>query len=344
VTALIRIAVIGAGVIGHRHIERVRSEPEAELAAIVDPAPAAEALARSLNVPWAHDLESLLRGGKPDAAIIATPNQLHVQGALACVDAGIPVLLEKPVADNLADAMRLTEAAEAAGIPILIGHHRRHSTLIQQAKSIIDTGRLGRITAVNALSWFLKPPQYFDVAWRREPGGGPVLINLIHVIDDLRNLVGEIERVQAVESNNVRGFAVEDTAVVLLGFANGALGTVTLSDTIAAPWSWEMTSAESTTFPATGEPCYFIGGTEGSLSVPQLDRWYYGETKNWAAPISCDRCIAPRQDPLVRQLQHFCVVARGRETPLIDAREGTRTLAATLAIKESARLGKTVRL
>ncbi len=116
-TAPVRIAVIGAGTIGRRHIERVRSEPEAELAAIVDPAPPAQALARSFQVPWFADLASLLCAGKPDAAIIATPNQLHVAGALACVAAGIPMLLEKPVADDVAEAIRLTEAAEAAGVP-----------------------------------------------------------------------------------------------------------------------------------------------------------------------------------------------------------------------------------
>jgi predicted dehydrogenase len=345
VTKPLRIAVVGAGLIGQQHIARIAREPQAKLAAIVDPAASAKALADSLGVPWAAELDSVLAGSnRPDAAVIATPNQLHVAGALACVTAGVPVLLEKPVADDVASAMQLVDAAEAAGVPILIGHHRRHSAHIREAKRIIESGQLGRITAVNALCWFLKPPDYFAVAWRREKGAGPVLLNLIHVIDDLRDLMGEITSVQAVQSNAVRGFAVEDTAVALLGFANGALGTVSLSDTIAAPWSWEMTAAEAKVFPPTGEPCYWIGGTTGSLTVPRLDHWHYAETQSWVAPIANSRRILPEQDPLVLQLQHFCEVAQGRARPVIDAREGTRTLAATLALTQSAESGDTIRL
>ena len=96
--------------------------------------------------------------------------------------------------------MRLVEAAEAAGVPILVGHHRRHSPLIQRARAIVASGRLGRITAVTGLCLYRKPDHgYFDGAnaWRREPGGGVILINLVHVVDDLRNLCGEITEVQA---------------------------------------------------------------------------------------------------------------------------------------------------
>ncbi len=171
-----------------------------------------------------------------------------------------------------------------------------------------------------------------------------MLLNLIHVIDDLRNLAGEVATVQAIEFSSVRGYAVEDTAAVLLCFANGALGTIPLSDTIAAPWSWEMTCGEDKTFPTTGRALLLHrrdrgvahGATAPSLALRRHERL--------DGPISRDRRVAPRQDTLARQLRHFCAVARGQERPLIDAREGTRTLAITLAVKESARSGTTVRL
>ncbi|MFX6226176.1 Gfo/Idh/MocA family oxidoreductase, partial [Acinetobacter baumannii] len=81
---------------------------------------------------------------------------------------------------------------------------------------------------------------YFELDWRRRAGGGPVLINLIHEIDLIRFVCGEIEAVLAVTSNTVRGFEVEDGAAVILRLVGGALVTVNVSDTAAAPWSWDM--------------------------------------------------------------------------------------------------------
>ena len=82
------------------------------------------------------------------------------------------------------------------------------------------------------------------MAWRRSRGGGPILINLIHEIDLIRFVCGEIASVQAFTSNAVRGFEVEDTAAVLLRLTNGALATDSLSDTAVAPWTWDLASGE----------------------------------------------------------------------------------------------------
>lgn len=337
-TQTVKLAVAGAGLIGQQHIERILKEPRAAISAIIDPAPKARELAERLGVPHFTDLAAAFSSHRPDGVIIATPNQMHVPGGLAVIEAGIPLLLEKPVSDHLPSAKRLVEASEASGVPILVGHHRRHSPLIKKAKEIIASGRLGRITAVNALCWFRKPDEgYFDGpgSWRKLPGGGVVLINLIHVIDDLRNLCGDVTGVQAAESNAVRGFAVEDTAAIILHFANGALGTLSISDVASAPWSWEMTAGENKMYPHTDQSCYLIAGTEGSLSVPRLELWHYGGAPHWGQPIEIERSLAPEQDPLVLQLQHFCDVALGKAKPLLDCRGGTRTLEATLAVKQA---------
>ena len=76
-------------------------------------------------------------------------------------------------------------------------------------------------------------------------GAGPVLVNLIHDIDLLRFLCGPITSVRALMSNAVRRNPVEETAGILLGFASGAIGTVTVSDAVPAPWSWELTAGEN---------------------------------------------------------------------------------------------------
>src|SRR3954454_4892783 len=116
------------------------------------------------------------------------------------------MLLEKPVSGDVESALQLVEAAEKAGVSILVGHHRRHSPLIQRAREIAESGRLGKLTAVIALCLFLKPKDSFDArgSWRREPGGRVVLINLIHVIDILRNICGDIVAIQAAESSEAR--------------------------------------------------------------------------------------------------------------------------------------------
>jgi predicted dehydrogenase len=339
----VRIAVVGAGLIGRAHIRRIREEPQAELAAVVDPSPDAKALAAALAVPHFTELEAMLAAVEPEGVVVATPNRLHVAGALACIEAGVAALVEKPVADDVAGAMRIVEAAEQGRVPVLVGHHRRHSLLMREARDVVRSGRLGAVTVVNGLCWFLKPHDYFDVAWRRQPGGGVVLINLVHVIDDLRNLCGEIAAVQALASNRARDFPVEDTAAILLQFENGALGTLSISDSAAAPWSWELTSGENKAYPQTGQSCYFIAGPDGSLAVPKGELWRHDSERAWFGPIVSERAVAPEADPLTLQMRHFCDVVRGTP-PLVSARDAARTLQATLAVKEAAESGRIVRL
>jgi predicted dehydrogenase len=341
----VRIAVAGAGMIGQAHIKRILEEPQAELAAIIDPSSKTTEQAKALGVPCFADLETGLQAVRPDGVVIATPNQLHVPNGLLAVQAGLPMLLEKPISDDVDSALKLVEAGEKAGVPILVGHHRRHSPLTQTAREIVQSGRLGKITAVNGLCLFLKPRDYFEGpgSWRREPGGGVVLINLIHVIDDLRNICGDIIGVQAAESSAVRGFPVEDTAAMILHFAGGALGTLIISDAANAPWSWELTAGENKAYPHSDQFCYSVTGTAGSLTVPRLDVWSH-EGDGWWTPIRVERQVAPEQDPLTLQMRHFCQVIRGEAQPVLDGRGGIRTLETTLAVKTAARTGEMVRL
>jgi predicted dehydrogenase len=321
-----RLALIGAGLIGRRHAALLLADPALSLAAVVDPAPDAKAWAEELGVPWHPSLDSLLTGPRPQGAIVATPNRLHVPQALALVEAGIPVLVEKPIADSVEDAERLVAAAEQSGVPLLVGHHRRHNPIIAAAKGAIGAGRLGRIVAVHAMCWLAKPPSYFEADWRRAPGAGPVLINLIHDIDLLRHLCGDITAVQAMASRAVRGNPVEETASVLLRFSSGALGTMTVSDTVAAPWSWEFTSGENPAYTRTGESCYLLGGTAASLGLPDLHLWRHETSPDWWQPLLSEALAAPAQDPLLRQLHHFADVIHGRAAPLVSGRDGLEAL------------------
>jgi len=346
-TTPVRIAVAGAGLIGQRHIEEVDASSDAQLASIVDPGPAAAEVAEKFGVPLYRSLAELFETDKSDGVILATPNQLHVQGGLECVAAGVPVIVEKPIGDSVEGATRLVEAAEAARVPLLTGHHRNYSPIMAKAREIVASGVLGPIVAVVGTALFYKPDDYFDVGggWRREPGGGPILLNLIHEVNNLQSLVGDVVRVQATTSNSTRGFPVEDTAAMVFTFANGALGTFLLSDTAASARSWEQTSQENLSYPSyPDEDAYHIAGTTGSLSVPTMRLKVFGGTRSWWEPFETSTVELERSDPLANQVKHFAAVIRGEAEPMCSGRDGLKTLQVVDAVVESARTGRPVDL
>jgi len=341
----VRLAVAGAGLIGRRHIEEIDASVDAELAAIVDPVPAADEVAATYSVPRYGTLAELFTAGGIDGVILATPNQLHVAGGLECVAAGVPVIVEKPIGDTVASATRLVEAGEAAGVSVLTGHHRNYSPVMARAREVVRSGVLGDLVAVVGTALFYKPDDYFDAGgeWRREPGGGPILLNLIHEVNNLLSLVGPIVAVQAVTSTATRGFPVEDTAAMVFTFANGALGTFLLSDAAASPRSWEQTSQENASYASyPDEDCYHIAGTLGSLSVPTMRVKTFPGTRSWWEPFDAVTEPLERSDPLANQVAHFAAVIRGAAEPICSGRDGLTTLKVVDAVVEAARTNRLV--
>lgn len=351
-TSRLPLVVAGAGLIGRRHIELIRASTRARLCAVVDPMPATAAFAEQLGVPLFASLEDMFaRQASLQAAgvILATPNHLHVPGALLCARHGLAALIEKPVAHSLEAGRELADALKGSTVPMLVGHHRRHSSTLQLARQAITSGQLGRVVTVMGSAQFYKPDSYFEQGpWRTKAGGGPILINLIHEMDNLRYLCGEIESVHAVASNAVRGYEVEDSAVMTLKFASGALGTFTLSDTVASPRSWEQTSGEEASYPRyPSEDCYFVAGTKGSLAVPTLRTWSYaagGQEPGWWTPFVEQKLPVDAIDPLAAQLAHFCDLIEGRAAPIISVTDALQSLLAVEAVRHSIATGRTVAL
>jgi predicted dehydrogenase len=264
----------------------------------------------------------------------------------------VPSLVEKPVTHTVAAGIRLCAAAEAANVPVLVGHHRRHSAIMARAVEVTASGALGRIVAVVGTAMFYKAENegYFDGAcsWRREPGGGPILLNMIHEIGNLRSLCGEIAAVQAFTSNATRNFAVEDTAAVTLRFASGALGTFMLSDTAASDRSWEHTSGEDPRYAKAHtdeDDCYIVVGTFGSLAIPtmRLQRFPTAADQSWHKALARSTVALDVVDPLGRQIAHFVDVIRCDAKPLVSARDGVQNLRVVEAIAEAAKTGCVVR-
>jgi predicted dehydrogenase len=284
----------------------------------------------------------MLTADRPDGIILATPNRMHVDGGLECVAAGIPVIVEKPIRDTVAAATRLVAAGEAAGVPVLTGHHRNYSPIMAKAREIVRSGRLGSLVAITGSALFYKPDDYFDAGggWRRKPGGGPILLNLIHDVNNLMSLAGEIVAVQAATSNATRNFPVEDTAAMIFQFDGGALGTFTLSDTSASARSWEQTAQEDRAYASyPDEDCYHIAGTVGSLSVPTMRVRTFPGTRSWWQPFDSSVEDTDRSDPLANQVAHFAALIRGTADPICTGRDGLNALRVVEAVVASARTG-----
>ncbi len=344
----LRIAIAGAGLIGQAHMRIAQDSRSCTLSAIVDPSVSAVQIAAQAGVPLYTTLEALIAQDRPDGILLATPNHLHVPQALQCIAAGLPVLIEKPVATTLEEGQRLLTAMEQNETRVLVGHHRAHSPIMAKAKEVVDSGQLGKLVSILGSAMFYKPDAYFaDGPWRTQVGGGPILINMVHEVHSLRMLCGEITAVQAFTSNATRGFAVEDTVAINLRFASGALGSFMLSDTAASPRSWEQTSQENKAYTSyADEDCYTIAGTHGSLAVPtmRLKTYPRAEDRSWWKEFECSVVGMVRDDPLKHQMEHFADVIRGTAAPLVSVRDGLENLRVVDAIALAAKTGQLVRL
>jgi len=343
------IAIIGLGDIGRRHMNEALRSPHVRLAAVADPSPAAETLARAHNLSWFADWRQMLDATRVQAVIVATPNTTHADIGVQCLARGLPTLMEKPLADTLEAGTLLCQAARDARVPLLVGHHRRCNPIARRARELVQGGALGRAVSATVMSTWYKPEGYFALDWHRKAGAGPVLINLIHDIDLLRfvwgSVAGEITEVQANASSAVRGLEVEDTAAVLLRFANGALATMNVSDTAVAPWNWDLATGESAHFPQQAVDAFYLSGTEGAITLPRLHQWRYGTSnKSWHEPLTQERTAVHVENPYAEQLRHLRFVAEGREEALCSGEEGLRTLQATLAVHAAAQSAAVVHL
>ncbi|MFM2084157.1 MAG: hypothetical protein RLY95_975 [Pseudomonadota bacterium] len=341
-----RIAVTGAGYIGLAHMDAAAASTAVQLSAIVDPSLNAVATAVKYGVPLYTSLAELFAKDKPDGVVLATPNQLHLPHAKECMDAGVPMLLEKPITPTVSEAEELVAYQEKTTAIILIGHHRAHSPIMAKAKEVVESGKLGKLVAVMGSALFVKPDHYFDDGpWRREIGAGPILLNMIHEVHNLRMLCGEIASVQAITSHAVRGFAVEDTVAINLRFLNGTLGTFMLSDCAASAKSWEQTSQENKAYTSyDDEDCYTVTGTHGSLSIPTMRMKSYAnnEDRSWWKPFDVSVVDMQRSDPIANQMEHFVKVVRGEAKPLVSSFDGMQNLKITEAIVQSAKTGQVI--
>ena len=341
--APVRLAVVGAGFIGRKHLATIADEGAARLVAIADPSPAAGQVAAGHGVEVFADTATMLAASAPDGVIVCTPTEHHLEPTLAALESGAHVLVEKPITATAEEARQIVAKAKETGAHVLVGHHRRYTPVLARAREVIRGGEIGMLVTVNGQWTVRKDDAYFSPGWRKRRAAGPVLTNLIHEIDTIRHLCGEVTSVSAELANTVRGFDKEDTAAVVMRFAGGAVGTFVVSDATPSPWTWEQATGENPVFPPAYRNTHRFTGTLGALEFPDLIIWKHtGEHESWHDPIEAHRVEWATADAFVRQCAHFCAVIRGDDPPLIPAEDGARTLAVTLAVFEAAASGRRV--
>ncbi len=339
----IRLVVIGAGLVGQRHARHAFSHQDFDLAWIVDPNEARQEMAQQLECRWAASLEDV-PAGDCDAAIIATPNADHLPSGLTCLARNWATLVEKPVAETIASGEKLVSAFEVAGLPLLVGHHRRYHPSFDKANEMISSAALGPLISASLIWAVRKPDSYFKAgAWRRDSDGGPLLINFIHEADLMLGLFGPVDEVQAMVSSHARGSTVEDSAAILVRFASGVIATVMLTDAALSPWSFEGASGENPTIAETGISSWRIGCTAGSFEFPGLRVWTdaQGDEGDWSRPLKDETIETAKVDPLHEQLTHFAQLIRGQvNKPKISGRDGLEALRLVEAVRTAARTGQ----
>ncbi len=345
VSKKIKISVVGIGLMGLQHIKAINKSKLCTLHSIVEIKKNESLFKKKLNIPVYNSIEYLIKQNKPDAVIIATPNSLHEKQTIKFLKLKIPVLLEKPISDKITSAKKIIKAAKITRTPLLIGYHRRHNSIINVVKTIIKSGKLGRIVSANIIFWIYKHKKYFEEDWRISKGGGPLGINLVHDLDTICYLLGPITYVQAFTSNKIRKHKVEDTASVNLIFKSGALCTINISDTIVSPWSYELTAGENPAYPITNQSSYFIGGTKGSIKFPNIKIWYYKNERSWWNFIESKKVKTNKSyDTLINQINHFSKVVQKKIKPKVSGEDGLISLKIFDAITKSANSGKKIKI
>ncbi|MEX0276970.1 MAG: Gfo/Idh/MocA family protein [Ruegeria sp.] len=320
-----RILVVGGGLIGIRHVHAVLQHPGCTLVGLADPDKSIR-----VDAPRFGCMDDVR--DEVDGVVIATPTHLHAEHGTDAAARGWHMLIEKPVAGSVEDAHQLNRVLNDAGVRSLVGHHRRYHRVLQQLRTTIAEGAIGRVVNVSLLWVMRKPDSYFEQNWRTSDGS-PVMINLVHDIDVLRFVIGEISEIAALRGASMRGSNRIESGAVAIAFENGATGTISFADTAPSPWGFEAGIGENPNIGTTHQDMMWITGTQGAISFPSLTLW---KGQDWGTPAQKDHLHKPVQDrtPLEAQLDHFLDVIDGAP-PLIDVADAARTLEVATMIEDA---------
>jgi UDP-N-acetyl-2-amino-2-deoxyglucuronate dehydrogenase len=334
----VNIGLIGAGNISDTHARAAIAIPGVRIAAVYgDNREKASTLASRHGATAYFTLESFLAHRPMDAVAIGSPSGLHGQQATAAVHRGLHVLVEKPL-DTTTDRIdTLIAAAESAKVKVGVFFQDRLKPAMRDVKLAIDSGRIGAPVLVSGrVKWYRPPEYYAESRWRGTwalDGGGALMNQGIHTVDLLLWLLGAVVSVCGSTATRAHEIEVEDTAVAILGFENGALGVIEAATSIYPGYARRVE----------------VTGTEGTLVVED-DRLVRQDLRGVNAELS--KTTSQRESaasPVVsdasahqRVIEDFLAAIREDRPPACDAREGRRSVAVVQAVYEAARTGASV--
>jgi UDP-N-acetyl-2-amino-2-deoxyglucuronate dehydrogenase len=339
-------AIIGCGRISPNHIIAAK-ENNLNIVAICDLIPEMmEDKIKKCNlnadINKYTNFKEMIAKEKLDLVAIATESGKHAQIALDCIEKGINLIIEKPIALSLEDADAIIASSKAKGVKVCACHQNRFNKSIQKIREAIESNRFGRLFHGTAhIRWNRGPDYYKQAPWRGtwEQDGGALMNQCIHNIDLLRWMMGdEITEVYAYTDRLQHEYIeAEDLGIALIKFKNGAYGIV-----------------EGTTniYPANLEETLYIFGDKGTVkagghSVNIIEEWHFADKKDDPNEVKAKYHENP---PNIYGFGHTPLyadvidAAKNNRKPYIDAEAGRRALELVLAIYKSAAEGQAIRL
>ena len=336
----VRFGLIGCGRVAPRHAQSLIQLSDTQLVAVAD---IREDRARRFSAEYGAqaytDYDNMLARPDIDAVTVCVPSGLHAQVAIDVLQAGKHVLVEKPIALNLADADRMIATAREAGLTLGVVLQNRYNSPVQQVRTLVDQGRLGKLYLGSVCVRWYRPQSYYEDGWHGtlSMDGGALMNQSIHHLDALQWFMGPVASVYAYTATLAHTMESEDVGVAVVRFRSGALATV---------------EGSTLTWPQNLEGSVALFGKRGSVKIggtalSRITLWKVDGELEREAEILTGQRVDP---PTVYGYSHREVIhdfARalldGRE-PSTPGPEARKSLALVLAIYESARTGREVQL
>jgi UDP-N-acetylglucosamine 3-dehydrogenase len=323
----LRAGLVGLGAMGRHHARVLRSLDGVEFVAGADPG--GDPHSALDGVPLVPNVESLI-ALKPDYVVVACPTAFHESVALALAEAGIPALIEKPLAHDIPAAKRVVEAFESRGLVAAVGHIERYNPALQSMRSRLEAGELGEV---------------FQVATRRQ-GPFPNRIADVGVVKDLAThdldltgwVTGSQYRSVAAKTAHRSGRPHEDLVTVLGELDSGVIANHLVN--------WLSPLKERVSI-VTGERGCFVADT----LTADLTYFANGSTRTEWDAVSAFRGVSegdvtryaiPKREPLAVEHETFRDAVDGkRDAGIVTLRQGLRAVMVAEAVLDSARSGRT---